>query len=301
MIVTDMNIKERELQNYKKRSDLRPLTEEELRKVQRLYLRMASDVFEMCNHYGIYITLCGGSVLGAIRHQGFIPWDDDMDLFIPRKDYERFKLRFDEYFQGKYQLYAPNYHQSSHYRIGKIECGDVEIDDLMGYRHGLIIDLFVLENVPDFALHRWIRGIRSELYSYIAACCGLRESHKGFKSRNEDVPAVSLYERIGLTVGKVFSFRTADQWNNLIDKTNSYPDEQSQYVCSPNGRKHYFGEIYHREAMMRSIPVPFEDQIFPIPAGYDEFLGKLYGDYMVIPPEEKREVHYIRSIRFKDS
>ena len=288
-------------QRLSQRTDLRGFDEEELKKIRFAYLKMASDVFEMCDSYGIYATLSGGSALGAVRHLGFIPWDDDMDINMPRKDYELFKQRFDEHFHGKYQLYAPNYRQSSRYRIGKIESQDVEIEDCNGYRHGLIIDLFVIENTPDFAPYRWLRGLRSEFFTLISACCDLRESHKQIKKSNGTTPSSSFFERLLLLVGALFSFRSPDEWNNYTDRINQYPNEKSKYVSIPSGRHHYFGEPYRRESMLRATKMKFEDRYFPVPVGYDEYFSKLYGDYMTEPPPEKREKHYIRNVVFKDS
>ena len=291
--------KERYLQRLSNRSDLRALNDDELKRIQQIYLNMASDIFKMCDDYGIYATLSGGSALGAVRHQGFIPWDDDMDINMPRKDYELFKRQFNEYFQGKYQLYAPNSSLSSHYRIGKIESTDVMIEDDKGYWHGLIIDLFVIENTPDFGPYRWLCGIRSILYTFVAACCSLRESRKQYIKNHKATPPYSLSERVFLLIGYIFSFRSADSWNDLTDRINQCPNEQSKYVSIPSGRRHYFGETYRRESMLKAQNMKFEDRFFPVPSGYDEYFSKLYGDYMTIPPVEKREKHYVHSVAFK--
>ena len=94
--------RERLHEEIRKRDDMRVLSDSELRRVQQIYLEMAKDLFEMFDSCGINVTLSGGSVLGAVRHKGFIPWDDDMDINVPRKDFEKLKKIFDDYFHGKY-------------------------------------------------------------------------------------------------------------------------------------------------------------------------------------------------------
>ena len=112
-------------------------------------------------------------------------------------------------------------------------------------------------------------------------------------------PPYSLSERVFLLIGYIFSFRSADSWNDLTDRINQCPNEQSKYVSIPSGRRHYFGETYRRESMLKAQNMKFEDRFFPVPSGYDEYFSKLYGDYMTIPPVEKREKHYVHSVAFK--
>ena len=275
--------------NNKLRSQegIRPMTSEELALAQKAYLQMAKDVFSICHKNNITIMLSGGSVLGAIRHKGFIPWDDDMDINIPRDDYEKLKTIFDQEFGGKYLLYAPNYYRESNYRIARIENPIVDIEDANGHHHGLEIDIFVIENVPDSILMRLIKG--SVSYSLMAIAAYVGE-----------------YERLGSElkgpkgiIGRIMAFSSSSTWNNRVDTWNNYHNNNTKFVGIPTGRNHYFGEIYNREALMVTKNIDFEGEVFNIPEGYDEYLEKLYGDYMVIPPEDKREHHYIKGIRFK--
>ena len=100
--------------------------------------------------------------------------------------------------------------------------------------------------------------------------------------------------------GKLLSFRKSQKYFDKVDLVNQYKNEKTKLVGLPSGRYHYFGEIYPREAMMEAMWVPFENTTLPIPKGYDIYLKTLYRDYMTIPPEEKREHHYIRAIHFED-
>ena len=281
---------------FRSRSDVRAMTDLEIRRVQQVYLEMAGDLFEMFESCGIDVTLSGGSALGAVRHKGFIPWDDDLDLNVPRKDFEKLKQVFDGYFHGKYIFRAPNHHPHSGYRCGKIENPRVQVWDEFGRRHGLTVDVFIVENLPDPAVLRTLRGLASELYRIIAGLvfeyeCARNEGNRGVK--------LPFKRKLCHFVGRSLSFRTSMKWYDALDRVNQYEKENTKMVGIPGGRKHYFGEMYQREWMMERVFLPFEGELFPVPKEYDKYLSQLYGNYQELPPEDKREHHYIRSIEFQ--
>ena len=289
------NHKQQYHNEIKQRSDLRAMSDSEIKHVQHIYLEMAKDLFEMFDAYSIKATLGGGSVLGAVRHNGFIPWDDDMDINIPRRDFERLKGIFNDYFQGKYIFSAPNHTPHSGYRCGKIENPRVQVWDDTGRRHGLMIDVFIIENLSDSIALRFFLGLRSELYRIIAGLvfeyeCSGNEGNQGSR--------VSLKRKICFFAGWLFSFKKSTLWYDRLDRVNQYHDEKTRKVTIPGGRKHYFGEIYPRNWMCESVYMPFESLNLPVPKEYDSYLRHLYGDYRILPAEDQREHHYIRSIDF---
>ena len=291
--------KQRVNQRLRNDESVRTLTNEELSSVHLIYLRMAKDVIDICTNNGIYLTLSGGSVLGAVRHQGFIPWDDDMDFNISREGMEMLKLHFSEWFQGKYILHAPNYDSENETRMGKIQTEAVQIIDYNGKQHGLEIDLFVLENMPDQSLLYRLHGLRSLLYTAIS---GLVLDYEYARDDPDGIKKVTAEQKLRRVLGKMLSVRSARKWLNKLDQVNQYRRADTARVGIPTGRNHYFGETYARQDMMESILLPFEGELFPVPKGYDTYLKQLYhaDDYMTVPKEEKREYHYIRSIRFME-
>ena len=280
----------------KQRADLRVLTPSELKHVQQIYLEMARDLFEMFDRCNIKATLGGGSVLGAVRHKGFIPWDDDMDINMPRKDFERLKIEFDDYFRGKYIFSAPNHFPHSGYRCGKIENPRVQVWDEAGRRQGLAIDVFIIENLPDSVVLRYIRGLRSEFYRIIA---GMVFEFECSNNEGNQKAHFSLKRKICFFAGWLFSFRKSNRWYDILDRVNQYRNEKTKMVTIPGGKNHYFGEIYPRNWMVETVYMTFEGVNLPVPAGYDAYLKLLYDDYWIIPAEDLREHHYIHSIEFK--
>ena len=116
-----ITFKRRHEEKMRRDAAVRMLTEKELDQVHCVYLQMMQKILSVCMSNGITVTLSGGSALGAIRHHGFIPWDDDMDMNIPRKDFESLKENFDDLFGGEYLLSSPNYRRHSGYRLARIE------------------------------------------------------------------------------------------------------------------------------------------------------------------------------------
>ena len=266
------------------------LTDEELHRVQSIFLEMAKEVDEVCRRHHICMMLSGGSVIGAVRHKGFIPWDDDLDINIPRKDYNRFLRIFEKELGGRYRLYAPNYHQTAIYRIAKIENPAVRLTDKLGNEHGLMMDLLPMENIPENPLMRYFIGFRASLLMWIA----IRVYEYECRGKNDEKQSA-----IGKLAGRIFSFRPGWKWFDLADTAVQYKKETS-LIGIPAGRGHYFGEIYKKKDMLPVIYVPFEDTRLPIPCNADAYLSHLYGDYMTIPEESRRERHKVTKIEFRD-
>lgn len=289
--------KQRVIDRLRKDEHVRTLTKEELSRVHQIYLRMSRDIIDVCTENGVFLTFSGGSILGAVRHQGFIPWDDDMDFNISRDGMDKLKSHFSDWFGEKYILHAPNYDSENETRMGKIQTDEVEIIDYNGKKHGLEIDLFVLENMPDQPLLYYLRGFRSLLYTAIT---GLVIDYEYARDDPDQEKATTAEQKFRRFAGWLFSFRSYKTWLNRTDQINQYNRTDTKRVGIPTGRNHYFGETYLRQDMMESISMLFEGELFPIPKGYDTYLKKLYNsdDYMTVPAEDKREYHYIRSIRF---
>lgn len=246
-----------------------------LPEMHQLLLRMLDCIHEYCMANNIRYSLGGGTLLGAIRHKGFIPWDDDADIMMPRPDYERFLQGF----PGT----NPHYHLQ-HWRNDKdyTNLFAKVYDDqtcLEGTKllRGLSVDVFPIDGLPLVSKQKmyYDRYRISRMFEYVR--------------RN---PFGSLtWKR------KLFAAMTFPLWRFIpAHKFRAYtekyllkrPFETSEYVGCTVGA-YGMAEFMRSDAFEKYIDVEFEGRTLRAIAAYDEYLIKHYGDYMQLPPKEKRK------------
>ena len=150
------------------KSVLLSLSEEQEKDLKSMLLEMCIDVMDFCEENGIICTLGGGTALGAVRHKGFIPWDDDIDLNMPREDYNRFIPLFTTAFKEKYDIYVPDGVHSVAALFAKISIPGTTLEDIFHVgdplKLGVNLDIFPIENVPDNKLIAKVKGRLSDFY-----------------------------------------------------------------------------------------------------------------------------------------
>ena len=268
-------------------------------RLQSELLSMYQDVHTVCEKQGLKLYLCGGSALGAIRHKGFIPWDDDLDVSMTRADYIRFRDIFEEELSDRYILSAPDYKNGSRARFPKVmkkgtvfrEIGNPSSED----ECGLFLDIFILDNIPDNKLLRKLKGMRCNALEFISGQVLLREEKADIVLAEIRKASKAQY-LLRKVIGVLFSFRNVRAWNRLLDKAVQYKKETKE-LGLPTGRKHYFGEILPKEAFLPGSEGEFEGHKVLLYSNPDAYLTNLYGDYMKIPDEADREKHVVEEIR----
>ena len=278
--------------------------DDETRRAFQLYLLdIYKDIKKVCDQYGIRLYVIGGTALGAIRHHGFIPWDDDLDVSMTRKDFEKFKDIFEKELSDKYILNAPNYSPVCYRRFPKIlkrdsyyrDIADGDKDEI----NHIFIDLFIVENAPDNKLLRTMKGWHCNFLFLVSSAVYFFE--------NRSVEARDFYwngghkARVNYVIkkyaGALFSFRKSTKWFCLVDKAVQW-NRPTGTCCMATGRKRYLGEVMKREQWFPGVEADFEDEKVLVFSDYDYYLRNLYHDYMVIPPEGAREVHTLCEISF---
>lgn len=269
-----------------------------IKELQKICLSILLDIQKVCDKYNLTIMLGGGSALGAVRHKGFIPWDDDIDLNMPREDYEKFKNVFKEELGSKYNLYAPNYSENKALtRFAKIEKKNTTvITTLSGDKTelGICIDIFVIDKIPSNMFVRLFYGIISTILMIVCANVMFYEQHnKAYKEyfvKSNKKKYVIYYFK--LLIGWIFHYIKSYKWYNILDKFLWYNGKTNLYGV-PTGRKHYFGEIFDKKIYFPVRQIEFETKTFYIPNDVDKYLCNLYGDYMRIPKDDERVSHNI--------
>ena len=261
--------------------------------------RLASildDILAVVSETGVRLILGGGSALGAARHGGFIPWDDDLDVNIPRADWTRFRDAFTKRFGGKYAIYEPG--SPTDYplcfpRIRLKGTSFVTREDLVSPPPccGVFVDVFLSESVPDNPVLRAFHGYGSLALGFLYSCRKAFAERKWHRKWGLGGAAFRIKRAIGL----VLSFAPVGFWTNLWDGWNGLcRNDATRLVTYPVGRRHYFGELAPRAELAPGEARPFEGRQCPCAADLDAYMTRLYGPgYMTPPPPEKRERHVV--------
>lgn len=262
------------------------LKELNIHSIRNKQLEILSEVSNYCKNNDIPYFLTGGTLLGAIRHKGYIPWDDDIDIVIPRKYYDELVENFNIKNIKKLRLISFQNNKDFPYAYAKISDLDTvlieEIDSK--FQIGVNIDVFPLDNLPnDFneieKLNRYLKIFRSMLtIKNIKISCERRH----YKN------AVLFFLKILLKpISSKYIIANIDKLSKKYKN-----EDMSKYVAVLSLFTYGRGEIMERNFYKDSINYDFEDRKFEVPIGFDNILKNLYGDYNKLPPIEKQITHH---------
>ena len=273
------------------------LTDQDVKDIQKALLDIMKDIDAFCRKYHITYFTCGGTCLGAVRHKGFIPWDDDMDICMPRKDYERFIRGFAKVYRKKY--WVQNVKRDSVYdlnfsKVRKKGTKFEEIFDMDREKAGLFIDIYPLENAFDNPVLRRLHGTVIDGLLLICSCVRVHSKWKKLKAYTEGNQEMQKSLRMKNILGTILGIVPLHGWLLLTEHISDLcKNEHSRYVMIPSGRKHTFGEMCDRVHYFPPKDTPFEDMMIQTQNHPVEHLNRLYKDYRVIPPVEDRVRHSV--------
>ena len=279
------------------------MTGEERSRLQDAVLSITKDITALCGRHGIQYSLGGGSALGAVRHHGFIPWDDDIDLNVERRYLDPLCDLVEQEMGDRYSVCRPgitDQYYSSFVQIhakGTLCREDLHTPDALC---GIKIDVFPYDNTFGSGFLRFLHGIACDGISFVLSCMRMSMFRKEYLKLTHSNAEASKTIRVKALIGMFFTgtpqalMRFAQRIYRLC------PDEESYYVSCPTGRGHFFGEIRPRAGLRKTVKVPYEDTEFSVTKDVRAYLKMLYGpDYMALPPEEEREQHVLYELRFK--
>ena len=270
------------------------MEQELLNKVRNVQLEIAKEIRRVCEENEISCFLAHGTFLGAVRHGGFIPWDDDMDMGMLRRDYEKFCRIAPQKLKPEYCLQTwytePNYGLP----FGKVmKRGTVYLENKKSRRlqeNGIYVDIFPYDYAPEDPYQQ--KNLAARLLSIYR----VRLMKCGYRPWMEN-DSIVWKKRIGYLYYQLKSLFVNQQTLARDYDTLAVAIHDSLVICERNGRTQ--PNYYERRFVEELADYTFEGEIFKGPKDYDSYLKNLYGDYMVLPPEGERENrHQIIEIDF---
>ncbi|MBQ3284143.1 MAG: LicD family protein [Ruminococcus sp.] len=267
-------------------SEVINIDRETLRKLQLKELESLVYFDNFCKEHDLTYFLLGGCVIGAVRHNGFIPWDDDIDVMMPRRDYERMlKLWKQEESNERFLMLKTD---------GEVFTGNCfatlidtsatmvkENQKNIDVPHGIVTDVFPLDGCPDGRLQRYMQYYHAMMYSlYISEV--VPSKHGGL---------IKIVSSILLKLVPSRERRTKI-WKKHEKKMTRYAfntHKKCTELCAGPG---YMRNEYPQIAFKEIVYHEFEGLQMPIPKGYDAYLKMAFGDYMQLPPEDQRVPHH---------
>lgn len=263
-----------------------------IKNIQYCLMLIAKEIKRICEENDIKYFITAGTLLGAVRHKGFIPWDDDMDFGMLREDYDKF-LKICETKLDKEHFFVQN--MDTEPGLGKFYTRvllngtylDYDYIKNVNIKKSLFVDIFPYDSIPE---SKFLRKKQSMITSFAMRIMKKKQKY--------GIICYTLGGKIELLFEKFFSKKTIRKiYEKEMQRYNKkFPD--SSCICSSNAGEGYSKETLKREWVTNNIPFVFEDTTFPGSAKYDEYLKYYYGDYMKLPPEEKRYTHEFSEIDF---
>lgn len=263
---------------------------ENLKKAQDISLKILLEVDRICRENGIKYLMDSGTLLGAVRHKGFIPWDDDIDIAMTRENFERFKKTAPSELPHEMELILPDEYRNGKAfydftpRIIYLKSRRHSDSDEMRFYDGklnhLWVDIFILDNISDSAVKDKLTRFKQKvIYGFAMP---KRYKLDMSKYNGTDRFKVSVLAAIGKFVDMRSIFKKQE---DLSIKYNSLKTRNMYYS---NYQPDYLHDTVKREWSEEITEISFEGHMLMAPAGYDEVLKEIYGDYMQLPPIESR-------------
>ena len=261
-------------------------------KLHERQVKILDDAVKIFEKYDIDYFLAFGTLLGAVRHQGFIPWDDDIDIGMTRKDFKKFMKVYKQELGEEYVLDYYGTNKKHYQNVAKIRLKNTvfleKTDSEVNKNHGIWIDIFVYDNVNK--LNSFNQRLKWKMSNYVETLmtikCGMSYYKPGVKKNI--LKFILKFIPTNMLTGIYIWYVSIGCKNN------------SKYICNYAGTDSFISETFERETFFPTIKLSFEGKKYSCIKDYDKFLTQRYGDYMKLPPKDKRLSHNPLYIKFED-
>lgn len=268
--------------------------EKVLKHLQSLELMILKEFIDICEGNNLTYYMYAGSLLGTIRHQGFIPWDDDLDVIMFRDDFDKFKEIFMNNSHDKIKLLSIETEEDYFHLLAKLMLKDTLFEEnwvsQVDFNIGINIDIFVLDDLSNNDLKRNYQLKKAFLYNKLLIMSRIKL---------DDLPFVTkLITHSGYYILNLLGIKP--KWINkrCLNFLRKYQDENAEFVFDISATAEEYPQIFNKNKFKKIKKAKFEDIEVNVPSNYDEILRSLYGDYMQWPPEEDRYNHITENLDF---
>ena len=253
---------------------------DDLKKVE---LDILKQFIKVCKKLNLSYYLLGGTLIGAVRHKGFIPWDDDIDVCMRRKDYEIFIREGQKYLNNNYFIQTYETDQGYLNNFAKIRNSNTTFIESsvknINMNHGIYIDIFPLDNLYNY------NKLKEKLIHY--------HLYKEYYLEHGKTIQKIIVRVANFLYNNKTKVQLCKKLDNMYTKMNDKKLEKIVNYCGAWGVQR---ESHYVEDFEKLVDVKFEDVYVKAPIGYKRVLTDTYGDYMKLPPEEKRVAHHYSEI-----
>ena len=251
----------------------------DIRDLQVRGLSLLDEVDRVCREHGLKYYIIAGTLLGALRHKGYIPWDDDIDIALMRDDYDTLVEHSREWLQEPYSIMVHTRDDRYPKFFGKLEDRSTTLVEsfYLGYAGGVYMDIFPLDDVPD---NRFLRNLHFYHFNFLRRLLYIAYKSPYKHGRTFGTPFIILFQ-------KVFSKKWLHKRAQAVMKEYHGHKNCNYVMTHDDGTR-----AYHKSVFGNPVTVQFEDRMYCAPANPDGFLSVLYGNYMELPPLEQRRAHY---------
>ena len=261
-----------------------------MNELQKCQFKILKEFIRVCKENNLQYYLVGGTCLGAVRHKGFIPWDDDIDVAMPRKDFEKFVTLQDK-FKEKYFIQTYKTDKNFIYNYAKVrDSSTTYIENFYAchqFNHGVWSDVLPLDGMSyvDMPAKKLAKKVNHLWFdTYLMYLPSLKRKLR-LKTLWKDIP-------LNIVAYLFFFLNVGHYRNKLIDKRNKKIDYDKAYlvgnICGTNPKKEAMPRVIFEEGTVGE----FEGIEVILPKDYDKYLTLLFKDYMKLPPEDKRYGHH---------
>lgn len=253
-----------------------------LKHLQQVDMIILKYFIDVCEENNLNYFMYGGSLIGTVRHQGYVPWDDDIDVIMFREDFEKLNKIFEKNIDERFRFFNVLNEETYHYTWGRLTLKNTIFKEWWGnqvdYTPNIFIDIFILDNIPKNKFKRFLHRWKCYLLNMLTNYSIIKFEND---SKLKEIIQHTVYYMI-----KILPISTSSIKRRCVNEFIKYQYENCEEVCDfPSS---YIMPVTFKTDWLPLKKAKFEDIEVNIPNNYDKILKLEYGNYMDLPPEESR-------------